>query len=158
MKRTNAELPNIEEHTINRLEKILDELKLEYNKFSFPDDDVVYAVQIYMKLPLDEEKEILVFIQISADNKNLFLMCPNIYKLGKRDTTLQILIALNKVNSKLSGGSVTLEEDNTVIYRRHVRFDRIDSINKQKLENLFSDIFVSIIYTAEEIKGIKQYE
>ena len=158
MRKTNEKLPNLEGQTITRLEKILTELHMDYKKLSLPDDDIVYTVEISMSLPLDEKKDILVFLLISADNKNLFLMCPNIYKLNKKDTTLQILIALNRVNSKLSGGSVTLEEDKTVIYRRHVRFDRIDSINKSKLENLFSDIVASIIYTAEEIKGIKQHE
>ena len=153
MEKTREETAGTEIQRVSRLEKILNDMKMNYKKIDFPDDDLVYVVNFNIDLSSDKNREVIVFLLDYANNKDLIIMCPNIYKLKKDDTTLGILVALNKVNSKLSGGTVTLEDD-MVVYRRVVHFDRIDSINKLNLVKIFNDIIASIIYTAEEIKNI----
>ena len=141
---------NIISQSMTRLEKILTDLEIEYKQVN-SDDDLIYIANIYMDLLPDKNIPARVLLLYSSDNKDMFVMCPNIYKLKVGDTTLRILVALNKVNSKLSGGTVTLEEDKTIVYKRLVHFERTDSLNKLKLENIFNDVMASIIYTAEAI-------
>lgn len=138
----------------NKLERLLLDLDFSYKKINLSEHEFFYVVNLESIFKNDVIVNVLL-VQ-SEDNKELLIMCPNIYVLKKGDSVLSVLSALNNTNSKLAGGAVTLEDDGTVLYRRIERFDRSDSITKSKILNIFSDIIASIVYTAKEIDNIEK--
>ena len=154
MKNQRETLVNANLSSRNKLERILIDLDLNYNKIEITIDDFFYIVKLDSLF--NELDQLYVLLSPSENNKELLVLCPNVYVLKKGDSKLSVLTALNKANLKLAGGTVTLDDDGIVMYRRIERFDRTDSITKIKLLNIFNDIIASIIYTAKEIKEIRK--
>ncbi len=154
MKKIKENTTKIDYTQKNKLERLLIELKLEYSQFNLQDKEYFYIVNL--ESVLEQSHKIYVLLMLSEDSKELLVICPNIYKLKESDSTLSVLSALNSANLKLTNGTVTLDEDETVTYKNVERFDRIESITKTKLINIFNDIIASIIYTAQEIKNLRK--
>lgn len=155
MENSIEKITNTENIQRSKLERLLVDLKFDYKKLNVDHDDdfdELYEVHI----DLDKIGQIKIIFLQSNNGKDLFTMCQNIYILKENDSVLSILSALNKANSKLSGGSVTLDDEGYVKYRRLDQFDRTDSITKVKLLNIFNDIIASIIYTADEINNLER--
>lgn len=138
-----------------KLERILINLDLKFKKLELPKNDCFYIVNL--ESLFNELENLDVLLSFFGNKNELLVLCPNIYKLKKEDSTLSVLSALNKANLKLAGGTVTLSDDGNVVYRRVERFDRADSLTKLNILNIFNDIIASIIYTTKEIKDIRKY-
>lgn len=152
MENSNEKVTNTGNAQRSKLERLLVDLKFDYKKLNVDLDFDFYDVYIN----LDKIGQIKIILLQPNNGKELFTMCQNVYRLKPTDSVLSILSALNKANSKLSGGSVTLDDDGNVKYRRLDQFDRNDSITKVKLINIFNDVIASIIYTADEINNIER--
>lgn len=145
--------------TLNKdmLENQLDELRLEYTKTDAA-GDFIYLVKLDSIALFKDIKDAVCIFYYYQETKSLLAFCPNVYSLKENDSKLSVLSAINKANCKLFGGTVTLEDDGSAIYRRIERFDRLDSITKEVLNAIINDILASILYVSEEIGRIRKNE
>lgn len=142
----------------NYLENLLLQLNVKYQKIDLDDGDLNYYIELMPGKLTDSIGIIEILMFYSYKIKKLVTICPRLYKIKKGDSTLGILTALNKTNSQLSRGSVTLNQDNYVSYKYIEEFKNIESITKFKITNIFSDIIAATIYTSEEIERLKNLE
>ncbi len=138
------------------IKKILKEMNLKFITLR-TDNDLIYMIEYLPKEFLNNMNSIPILLIYSIKDNVLISICPNIYKIKKGDSTLNILYALNQTNTRLSNGNVTLNEK-FITYKYQERFDSINLITKEKLISIFNDIIIASIYTCEEIKRMKENE
>lgn len=142
----------------NHLEKLLFELKIRFKKIENLDDDLNYYIEFIPEKLGDSIGFVEVLMFYSNKMKKLVAICPRLYKLKKGDSTLEVLIALNKANAQLSKGSVSLYENNYVSYKYTEECQQIEFITIDKLIDIFNNIIAAILYTSEEIERLKEIE
>lgn len=137
----------------NHIKTLLKKLNISFEILR-SNTDIIYMIEYSPKEFSSNIGTIPILLIYSIEEKILVAICPNIYKIKKGDSTLNILYALNKANTKLSNGNITMN-NKYITYKYQEEFDNIELVTKEKLESIFNDIVIASIYTCEEIKRMK---
>ena len=140
----------------NYLKHLFEELNIKYEAMEI-DDDLNYLLHFIPSKLSQSIGVIDLLVYYSYKNESFVVICPNIYKLKEKDSTLSVLSALNKANTKLTDGNVILKNNN-VTYRCVKSFGSAELITKESLQDICNDVVAAVLYTIQEIRDIKKDE
>lgn len=145
-----------------KLEQVLNELKINYGKIDLDDGDINYIINFSSEnaklISIRELNTIEGLIFIDAESRSLNFIVINIYLIKDQKNINYYYELVNEVNGIINHGKFTIYKDPyRIIYRAVVDYDNTyDIFSKDLLQSIVDDFLdnLSVFYVILKKRGI----
>lgn len=118
--------------TKKHIEKILDELKIEYNQINLEDEDINYFLEIDGEKYIPELRNVgalntLMYINVVKETVTIF--CGNLYRECSKESIIKIINVANSVNNLITYGKIFVDNKGNVIYQNTFPLNDLEKIS-----------------------------